>query len=136
MTPRAGRLFLFLLPTLACLASAFNPSSSSLLPRRAHTSNLNTRHVPNFAVLPGKISYLPFAQRARLEPLRTVPEVAAPFEVSSSEANPELVDRLGELVALANETATVGWALSQEDSSGARDRDGTWVTRNNPRLEP
>ena len=75
-------------------------------------------------------------QRARLQPLRTAPEVAAPFEVSSSEANTEMADRLGELVALANETATVGWALSQEDSSGARDRDGTWVTRNNPRLEP
>ena len=43
--------------------------------------------------------------------------------------------KLAELIAIANRTSALGWQSSQDDSVGARDRDGTWVTRNAEQME-
>jgi hypothetical protein len=43
--------------------------------------------------------------------------------------------KLAQLIGVANLTSAAGWQSSQDDSVGARDRDGTWVTRNDKQME-
>jgi hypothetical protein len=43
--------------------------------------------------------------------------------------------KLAQLIGVANLTSAAGWQSSQDDSVGARDRDGTWVTRNGKQME-
>jgi hypothetical protein len=43
--------------------------------------------------------------------------------------------KLAEIIGLANSTSQLGWQASMDDSVGARDRDGTWVTRNEEQME-
>jgi len=43
--------------------------------------------------------------------------------------------KLQQIIGIANETSTLGWKSSVEDTVGSRDRDGTWVTRNAEQME-
>ena len=43
--------------------------------------------------------------------------------------------KLAQLIGVANYTSAAGWQSSHDDSVGARDRDGTWVTRNDQQME-
>ncbi|EKX32979.1 N-ethylmaleimide-sensitive factor A [Guillardia theta CCMP2712] len=43
--------------------------------------------------------------------------------------------KLLHIVELANKTSAMGWASAREDSVGARDRDGTWVLKNEEAME-
>ena len=45
------------------------------------------------------------------------------------------MSKLEQLIAIANTTSAMGWKHSMEDTVGARDRDGTWVTRNDAQME-
>jgi hypothetical protein len=47
----------------------------------------------------------------------------------------EYKSKLEQLIAIANTTSAMGWKHSMEDTVGARDRDGTWVTRNDAQME-
>ena len=43
--------------------------------------------------------------------------------------------KLSSIIGIANMTSELGWKLSVADTVGARDRDGTWVTRNADQME-
>ena len=47
----------------------------------------------------------------------------------------EWQSKLQQLISVANTTSAMGWQNSREDTIGARDRDGTWVTRNDEQME-
>jgi len=125
MARRLPAAVFVLLPTLTGFASAFVPNS----PGAQCVTRRMGAEIPRAGFGPARVwSTNHFARSGpRLFPLQAAPEVQADVV--------QLEDRLNEIAALSNETVTFGWALSQTDSSGGRDRDGTWVTRDNPRLE-